>query len=560
MLDPGFLDRARLLQGPWQAFERDVARLMLQNGFDDVRLVGGSGDRGADVLGVKEGQLWVFQCKHTTRSPPPREAVGEVVEAARVYGASRMVVAVSRVPGAGLQEEIKRHARQGLTVEVATPEILLNLMAGSPEYAPSHRALHDYQREAAGLLREALTDTGRGQVVLATGLGKTVVRAEVVADLFRDGLVPHGRARVLAHTRELVEQLHRAFWYQLPKWVRTGHLAAGEEPGLWDGIVFATVQTVASRVESIPPIGLLLVDEAHHIGAATFQKIIDLIKPPMIAGATATPWRGDGFDIDSTLGPPVVQYGIADGLKRGFLSDVDYRLCADNIDWKTIQDLSHHKYSLSHLNKRLIIPTRDEQVVRMIRAAFDDEGRRAGVVFCPAVVHAVTMAGMLRQYGFRAETISGDTPPRKRELLMARFRAGELDFMTSVDLFNEGVDVPDVDIIVFMRASHSRRIFVQQLGRGLRLSPGKDKVVVLDFVTGLRRIAEVVTLDKASHGGPVERLGIGNRLIQFRDESAGNFMREWMLDQASLVLREGDPELELPEFEFPEPIPPGGVQ
>jgi superfamily II DNA or RNA helicase len=280
----------------------------------------------------------------------------------------------------------------------------------------------------------------------------------------------------------------------------------------------------------------------------------------MVAGATATPWRGDGFDIDSTLGPPVVQYGIADGLQRGFLSDVDYRLCADNIDWKTIQDLSRHKYSLSQLNRRLIIPIRDEQAVRMIRAAFDEEKRRAGIVFCPAVVHAATMAAMLRQYGFRAEPISGDTPPRERELLMARFRAGELDFMTSVDLFNEGVDVPDVDIIVFMRASHSRRIFVQQLGRGLRLSPGKEKVVVLDFVTDLRRVAEVVTLDKASQSGPVERLGIGNRLIQFRDESAGNFMREWMLDQASLVLREGDPELELPEFEFPLPIPPGGIQ
>ncbi len=115
--------------------------------------------------------------------------------------------------------------------------------------------------------------------------------------------------------------------------------------------------------------------------------------------------------------------------------------------------------------------------------------------------------------------------------------------MTSVDLFNEGVDLPDVDIIVFMRASHSRRIFVQQLGRGLRLSPGKDKVVVLDFVTDLRRVAEVVELDKASQGGPVERLGLGNRLIQFRDASAGDFMREWMLDQASLVLREGDPVL-----------------
>jgi len=380
---------------------------MLQNGFEDVRLIGGSGDRGADVPGVKEGQLWVFQCKQTTRGSPPKEGVGEVVEAARVYGAARMVVAVSRVPGAGFHEEIRRHARQGLVVEVATPEVLLGLIGGSPEYAASHRTLRDYQREAAGLLRESLTDTGRGQIVLATGLGKTVVMAEVIADLFRDGLVRHCRALVVAHTKELVEQLHRAFWHQLPRWVRTGHLAAGEEPGLWDGVVFATVQAVASRLDSIPPIGLVLVDEAHHIGAATFQKIIDVMKPPMLAGATATPWRGDGFDIDSLLGPSVVQYGIADGLKRGFLADVDYRLCADNIDWRTIQDLSRHKYSLSQLNRRLIIPTRDEQAVRMIRAAFDEERRRAGIVFCPSVIHATTIAGMLRQYGFRAEAISG---------------------------------------------------------------------------------------------------------------------------------------------------------
>jgi len=280
----------------------------------------------------------------------------------------------------------------------------------------------------------------------------------------------------------------------------------------------------------------------------------------MLAGATATPWRGDGFDIDSTLGPPVVQYGIADGLKRGFLSEVDYRLCADNVDWNLVQDLSQHKYSLSQLNRRLIIPTRDEQAARIIRTVFDEEHRRSGIAFCPSITHADALAAMLRQYGFRAEAISGEMNPREREVLMARFRAGEIDIMASVDLFNEGVDVPDVDTIVFMRATHSRRIFVQQLGRGLRLSKRKDRVVVLDFVTDLRRVAEVIELDKISQGGPVERLGLGRRLIEFRDVSAGTFLREWMLDQASLILREGDPLLELPRFEFPEPKPPGGVQ
>jgi superfamily II DNA or RNA helicase len=547
------------MHGPWQAFERDVARLMIANGFEEVRLVGGTGDHGGDVLGVKHGELWVVQCKHTTKSGPPKEAIGEVVEAARVYGARRMVVAVSRAPGVGFHDEIKRYARQGLKIEVATPEVLLGLMSESPEYPPARRELYDYQRDAAELLRQALTDTGKGQIVLATGLGKTIVMAEVVADLLRDGLVDYGRVLILAHTRELVEQLHRAFWYQLPKWVRTEHFTGGENPKLWDGVIFATVQTVASRIDTLPPVGLLVIDEAHHIGASTFRQVIDIVQPRMLAGATATPWRGDGFDINTILGTPVLQYGIADGLRRGFLSQVDYRLCADNVDWNFVQEVSQHRYSLSQLNRRLIIPTRDEQAARIIRATVDEEHRRAGIAFCPSIVHAREMAAMLRQYGFRAEAISSEMGPRPREVMMRRFQAGEINFMTSVDLFNEGVDVPDVDMVVFMRATHSRRIFVQQLGRGLRLSKRKNKVVVLDFVTDLRRVAEVIELDKAA-GGDVERLGLGNRLIEFRDASAGDFMREWMLDQASLILREGNPELELPRFEFPEPQPPGSVQ
>jgi hypothetical protein len=111
-----------------------------------------------------------------------------------------------------------------------------------------------------------------------------------------------------------------------------------------------------------------------------------------------------------------------------------------------------------------------------------------------------------------------------------------------------------------MRVTHSRRIFVQQLGRGLRLSPGKDKVIALDFVTDLKRMAEVVELDRAVRGGDVERIGLGGQLVSFSDQSAGGFLREWLLDQASLLLRQDDPQVELPRFNFPPPLGPGGVQ
>lgn len=554
-----FLDDRRLLRGPWQAFERDVARLLMHAGFDDVRIVGGSGDKGADVIGVKNGEIWVVQCKHTTTAPPTKHAVQEIVEAGTYYGANRMVVATSRAIGGGVEAEIERYRRIGINVELLDPARLATLMRQVSEYPKSRRTLRPYQQDAVARFREGLTDTGRAQVVLATGLGKTVVMAEVVADLYRDGLIRDNRVLVLADKRELIRQLQFGFWHQLPKWVPTHMLSSDEIPAYGDGITFATVQSIVGRLDDLPHFGLVLVDEAHHIGSASFRRALDALAPPMVGGATATPWRGDGFDIDELLGRPLVQLGISDGLQRKYLSEVDYRLLADNIDWNFVQEISTHNYSLNQLNKKLLMPTRDEEAARHIVEVFRGEKRRGGIVFSPTVDHSESFAGTLRSYGIRAEAISSRQEARERDRLMAMFRRGDIDILASVDLFNEGVDVPDVDLVVFMRATHSRRIFVQQLGRGLRLSPGKDKVIVMDFVTDLRRMAEVIELERAA-SGPIEHLPLGHNLISFRDASAGSFMIEWMKDQADLILREGDAQLEIPRFDFPAPPQPGSVQ
>ncbi len=551
-----FLNSDRLLEGPWQAFERDVARLFLQNGFRNVRVVGGTGDGGADILANHpDGDLWVTQCKFSQLSPAPTSAVDEVINAGRIYSAQKLVVATSRPASQGMIRRVKLEQEQGLNLELAEPRQLLDWARQSPEYSLASRGLRDYQAAAVQLLIEGLKATGRGQIVLATGLGKTVVMAETVAGLLRDNALPNGRILVLAHTRPLVDQLILAFWPQLPKWISTHRLAEGEEPRYWDGITFATIQSVVGRVDRLPEFDLVLVDEAHHIGAASFQAVLERLDPPMVAGVTATPWRGDGFDIDSILGPALLKVGIDEGLRRGFLSEVDYRLMADNLDWNFIQSLSSNSYSIAQLNKRLIIPTRDDEAANISVKVFKDENRRAGIVYCPSGPHAIEFAAVLRQYGLRAEAILYDTDARQRAVLLSRFSSGKLDFVTTVDLFNEGVDVPDVDILVFMRATHSRRIFVQQLGRGLRMSPNKDHVVVLDFVTDLRRVAEVIELDSAVRGGSIEHLGIGDRLISFHNHSAGSFMYEWMLDQASLLLREDDANLEIPRLNFPDTNP-----
>lgn len=558
-MNGSFLTDQRLMRGPWQAFERDVARLLIGASFDDVRIVGGTGDRGADVVGVKNREIWVVQCKHSTNSPPPKQAVQEVVDAGAFYKANRLIVATSRPPGSGVLTEIERFRRIGIKVEVMGPAELDELARQIPEYPRARKEMRPYQQDAKEAFRNGLLETGRAQIVLATGLGKTVVMAETVADMLRDGLIADGRVLVLADKRELVRQLQFGFWSQLPKSVATHLLSGDETPTFWDGITFATVQTVVGRTEKLPRFGLLLVDEAHHIGSPTFQRAIQLLEPPMVGGVTATPWRGDTFDIDHILGPALVRLGISDGLRNKYLCEVDYRLLADNVDWKLVQELSHHRYSVTQLNKRLIIPTRDEEAARQVAEVFRTEQRRGGIVFSPTIEHAEFFSGQLRAFGLRAEGISSRLEARERDRLLASFRRGDLDILASVDLFNEGVDVPDVDLIVFMRATHSRRIFVQQIGRGLRLSPGKTKVVVLDFVTDLRRIAEVVQLESAS-AGPTERLPLGHHLVGFRDESAGSFMLEWMKDQADLMLREGDAQLELPRFDFPNAPAPGSVE
>ena len=553
-----FLNPRRLLTGPWPAFERDVARLLICNGFEDVRLIGGSGDHGADVLGVKNSELWVIQCKFTSAGYPSARAVDEVGEAARYYKADRIYVASSRPVGPATHEAIRRWKALGIEVGLLEPAMLLELARQSPEYPPRRRDLRTYQEEAVAGLTNSLVETARGQVVLATGLGKTVVLAETAARLFQDDAIPGGRALVLAGTRELVDQLHRAFWDQLPKSIATHRLVGGEEPAYWEGITFSTVQSAVARMHSLPQFGLVLIDEAHHVGSETFQHLVNHFADAMIAGVTATPWRGDGFDIDALLGRPVIQIGIAEGLKRGFLCETDYRLYADNIDWSFVRSQSRHRYSISQLNRLLLLPTRDEEAARTIREVFDRERRRSAIIFCASVEHANIFAGMLRLFDFRAEPITGEMNMRERDRLMMSFRKGDIDVVTTRDLFNEGVDVPDVDMIVFMRVTHSRRIFVQQLGRGLRVSRNKDKVVVLDFVSDLRRISEVMELERAS-GGNVERLRLPG-VIQFRDAGAGGFMVEWMRDQADLFTREGDAELEIPDFDFPRPHADGTLQ
>lgn len=545
-----------LRHGPWQEFERNTARLLLHAGWRSPQLVGRTGDGGVDVLATDaKGRLCLFQCKFTSGTPPGPSSINEIRNAGKLYGADALYVVTSTKPTNSFFAEISRIKAMGLSIEHVGPDRLMSLSSNVQPYAPTRVELYDFQAEAVSEIRSALLSSGQAQLVLATGLGKTVVASEVVADLLRDGLLGEGRVLVLAHTIPLVNQLITAFWRQLPSSIPTHRLAQGEAPTSFEGITFASFQTLMN-FENIPSFDLVVVDEAHHLGAPGYLDVINKVSSPKILGITATPWRSDGVDISGILGPSVFSMGIKEGLAQDYLSKVDYRFLVDRIDWNFVHENSKYGYTISDLNKKLLIPTRDAVAISEITKVFNGERRKRGIVFSPSQRHARSFASDLRRHGFTADAITSEDDHISRHRKLSQFTAGKIKFLCAIDIFNEGMDVPDVDLLVFMRVTHSRRIFIQQLGRGLRISPVKDKVIVLDFAADIRRIHSTLDLTQSADKENVERMLLSHVNVAFSDRSMGNFFYEWIADMGNIQDMEEDEVVKMPivdpqKFNFP---------
>lgn len=555
----GFLSFQRIVDGPWAAFERAVGRLLYHLDFTDVRLIGGAHDHGGDILALRREERWVFQCKWTGKSPVGETAIQEVLRAAAVYRADRPVVVTNnRLSPAALKYRDQLALGGDLRVDVIEGEPLLQLFEGCDEWPTNRYTPRQYQREAINAVIETLDrGAGRALFVLATGLGKTVVAAESASQLIQRH--PEMRVLVLAHVKELVQQLEMAFWRQIPKAVPT-HLWTGDEkPTYRDGITFATIDSLHTLGDSLAPgaFQMVVIDEAHHAGASTYQSLLRRIDPPLLLGMTATPWRGDGYNIESIFGPSVFTMGIAEGMRNGFLAEVDYRLMVDDIDWDQVPALSRQGLALGELNRRLFLPQRDQAMLSKIEAHWNELDNPRTIVFCRTIEHAERMAGGLNAAGMGpAACLSDRTQRHERNVLMSRFRDGQVRILTAVDVLNEGVDVPDVSLIVFARVTHSRRIFVQQLGRGLRLTDSKSAVRVLDFVSDIRRVAAGLELQRDYDRAPVrpdqvEILTLPKKIVSFSSPEAETLFNQWIRDVTSL--QDDDDQARL---DFPPPYAP----
>ena len=527
------LDRA---QPEW--FERQIMRALALVGWEDLRHVGRSWDGGADIVGLSHGDRWLVQVK-AHRGSASKQAVSDLERAATIYGVSRGL-AVSRGSWADTAERSAR--KYGENLQLVTGIQLVAAVERSQIFPPVSRSLYAFQEEAVTELQMAQQHERRvALVAMATGLGKTVVAAEFVARL---ASIPDSKVLVLAHNEDVLKQSEKSFWQHLPKTVSTHQLNGRERPHRSDGVTFATFQTMSNLLlhgsEDLN-FDIVLVDECHHAAAPSYATVLTTLDPDYLIGLTATPWRMDERSLRNIFGDPVYSKSIIEAMNQGWLSEVDYRLLIDNIPWEDLPRLTGTPLSVRQLNSRLFIPQLEEAIVGKIGEHWEELGSPRALVFCKTIDSANRMARLINQAGFaRAEVISSRLAPGERridrEIRLMRFQDGEIDVLCGVDVFNEGIDIPDVNLLVFLRVTHSRRIFVQQLGRGLRWRPGKV-VRVLDFVSDIRRIAAVLRMETEHEWWmsqrPVE-VRLPNTIVHFSNDQQASFFREWLRDAAEI--------------------------
>jgi superfamily II DNA or RNA helicase len=326
-------------------------------------------------------------------------------------------------------------------------------------------------------------DRHRNLVVAATGTGKTVVAAMD----FRSLKQRLGDPTLLfvAHRREILRQALGTFRQVLRDGTFGEEYVDGQRPEVGRH-VFASVQSLAQRdlAETDPQFfDVVIVDEFHHATASTYARLLEHLRPKELLGLTATPERADGESVLRYFDDHIsVELRLWDALEQGLLCPFHYFGLNDQTDLSAVR-WSRRGYETADLERLYTGDhARVNLVLEQLRQKLADPSAMRALGFCVSIAHAEFMAKRFSEAGLPSASVSADTDPQSRKAALLRLERGELRAIFAVDLFNEGVDLPSVDTLMLLRPTESPVVFIQQLGRGLRRSPGKACVTVLDFI------------------------------------------------------------------------------
>ena len=332
--------------------------------------------------------------------------------------------------------------------------------------------LRDYQQEAIDNLKKMRED-GKTIALLyhATGVGKTITAAT-------DAKAVGGRTLFLVNALKLASQAKDTFAKVWPE--ATLGEYTGSQKDMTQTVIFATVQSISKDLEKFSPTDFdyLIVDECHHATANTYQKIFTYFHPKFILGLTATPERSDGEDMLELFQNVAHKMDLKTAVERGVLVPIRCVRVKTNIDLTDVR-INGIKYNSQDLESKLFIPERNQLIVDTYLKYVN--GKKT-VIFCASVDHAAEISKLLRDSGVRAEAVSGRDRVEVREKILKDYETGSTNVLCACDLLNEGWDSPHTTVLFMARPTMSKTIYLQQLGRGTRRCPGKEDLLVIDFV------------------------------------------------------------------------------
>ncbi|CEA09676.1 UvrABC system protein B [Arthrobacter saudimassiliensis] len=325
----------------------------------------------------------------------------------------------------------------------------------------------------------------RNLLVAATGTGKTVIAALDYKRLCEAAGRPLSLLFV-AHRKEILEQSLRTY-RDVMQSGSFGELFVGDnKPAQWKQ-VFASVQSLAAlgvgQLDA-DAFDVVVIDEFHHAQAPTYRRLIDHLRPQELLGLTATPERGDGVNVAEQFfdGRVASELRLWDALDADLLVPFHYFGVADDVDLSQVE-WKRGNYDVGQLSNLYTgNDARAAKVITELRDKVSSTQQMRALGFCVSVQHAEYMAKVFNRAGIPSVAVSGDTPGNERADALRRLRNRELNCIFAVDLFNEGLDLPEVDTIMLLRPTQSSTVFLQQLGRGLRRAKDKSVLTVLDYI------------------------------------------------------------------------------
>jgi superfamily II DNA or RNA helicase len=321
----------------------------------------------------------------------------------------------------------------------------------------------------------------RNLVVAPTGTGKTWVSAFDYQRLRKAGFE---RLLFVAHRNEILQQSQEVFRLVLDDQAFGERFIAGERPVHWDH-VFASIQSLSRAIDQLDPtqFDVVIVDEFHHAEADTYRRLLNHLRAKVLLGLTATPERADGKEILHWFDERIAsEMRLWEALDQGLLSPFHYLGIGDGTDLRGV-GFQRGRYVTSELEG--ILTGDDVRARRILEAVGEwvlDPSKMRALGFCVGIHHAHFMADRFNAAGLPSVALDGNTDAETRLQAVRQLRRGELRAIFTVDIFNEGVDIPEVDTILLLRPTESATVFLQQLGRGLRWAEGKSVLTVLDFI------------------------------------------------------------------------------